>query len=117
MLAALIWLLLFQFAGDVTARWLELPFPGPVLGMAMLFVVLVIRGRVPENLRSTGDRLLQHLMLLLVPATAGVMVDFKRFAAEWLPIVLAGVGGAAVTIAVTALTLHLLLAGSNRRTS
>jgi holin-like protein len=52
---------------------------------------------------------------LLVPATTGVMLHFKRVGEEWLPIMLAGVGGAAVTMAVTALTLRLLLARSKER--
>ena len=110
MLGALTWLLLFQLIGEVAVRWLKLPLPGSVVGMLLLFAGLVIRGSVPEHLHATGNMLVQHLMLLLVPATAGVMLHFKRLGEEWLPIILAGIGGAAVTMAVTALTLRLLLA-------
>ena len=95
MLGAFIFLLLFQLVGEVTVRLLNLPLPGPVVGMLGLFVVLVIRGGVPENLQTTSNALLQYLMLLLVPATTGVMMYFNRLAEEWLAIVLAGVGGAA----------------------
>ena len=114
-LGAFIFLLLFQLVGEVTVRLLNLPLPGPVVGMLGLFVVLVIRGGVPENLQATSNTLLQYLMLLLVPATTGVMMYFDRLAEEWLAIVLAGVGGAAVTMAATALTLRLLLARSHKR--
>ena len=110
MIGALIVVLLFQLAGEVTVRGLRLPFPGPVVGLLLLFLVLVVRGGVPENLRATSSMLLQHLMLLLVPATAAVIVHLERVREEWLPILLAGVGGTAVTLAVTALTLQLLLA-------
>jgi putative effector of murein hydrolase LrgA (UPF0299 family) len=109
MLGAFAWLLLFQLVGDLTVWWWKLPVPGPVLGMLLLFAVLVARGSVPQDLGTTSHTLLQHLMLLLVPATAGLMIHFKRLAAEWLPIMLAGVGGAAMTMAVTALTLHIFL--------
>lgn len=112
MLGTLTWLLLFQLVGDVTVQWLTLPLPGPVVGMVLLFAVLVLRGGVPEHLRTTSQALLQHLMLLLVPATTAVMLHFQRLSEVWLPIMLAGVGGAAVTLAVTALTLRLLLARS-----
>ena len=115
MLGAFTWLLLFQLVGEITVRWSKLPLPGAVVGMLLLFAVLVTRGGVPENLRATSNTLLQHLMLLLVPATTGVMIHFKRVGKEWLPIVLAGVGGAAVTMAVTALSLRLLLARRNER--
>ena len=115
MLGALTWLLLCQLVGEVAVRRFKLPLPGPVVGMLLLFAALVIRGGVPEHLHATSTMLLQHLMLLLVPATTGVMLHFKRVGEEWLPIMLAGVGGAAVTMAVTALTLRLLLAPSKER--
>ena len=115
MLSALIWLVLFQLAGEVTVRWLTLPFPGPVVGMLLLFAALVIRGGVPEHLRTTSNTLLQHLMLLLVPATTGLMLHFRRLGEEWFPILAGAIGGTAVTMAVTALTLHLLLAHRKER--
>ena len=116
MLGTLIRLLLFQLAGEVTVRWLKLPFPGPVVGLIFLFAVLVIRGGIPEGLSSTSNTLLQHLMLLLVPATTAVMLHGTRLGNEWLPITLGAVGGAAITIAVTALTLRLLLVARGERT-
>jgi holin-like protein len=109
MLAGLSCLFLFQLLGEVIVRSLVLPFPGPVVGMLLFFVMLLIRGSIPETLRTTSSTLLQHLMLLLVPATAAVMLHFRRIGDEWLPIVLAGLGGTVVTMAVTALTLNLLL--------
>ena len=115
MLGAFTWLLLFQLAGEVTVWWLKLPLPGAVVGMLLLFAWLVIRSGVPEHLRAAGNTLLQHLMLLLVPATTGVMVHGKRIGEEWLPILVTGVGGAALTMAVTALTLRLLLARGTAR--
>ena len=96
-------------------RWTGLPLPGPVVGMVLLFFALVLRGGVPASLRDTSGRLLQHLMLLLVPASTAVMLHGQRVGDEWLPIVLAAVGGAAVTMAVTALTLRWLLARTTPR--
>jgi holin-like protein len=115
MLGAFTSLLLFQLAGEVAVRWLRLPLPGAVVGMLLLFGWLVIRSSVPEHLRAAGNTLLQHLMLLLVPATTGVMVHGKRVGEEWLSILLAGVGGAALTMAVTALTVRLLIARGTAR--
>ena len=44
MLSALTQLLIFQLAGEVTARGFNLPVPGPVLGMLFLFIALMIKG-------------------------------------------------------------------------
>ena len=49
------------------------------------------------------------MMLLIVPAVAGVMLHFHRVGREWQPFVAACVVGAIVTLAVTALVLNWLL--------
>lgn len=109
MLGALTLLLLYQLAGEVTVQFLGLPVPGPVLGMALLFATLVVRGGVPDDLRNTAANLLQHLSLLFVPAGAGVMVHFGRLGDEWVAIVVALVASTAVTLAITSLLLRRLL--------
>ena len=109
MLAALTLLLLFQLAGEVIVQFFALPVPGPVVGMALLFVTLVIRGGVPDDLRNTANNLLQHLSLLFVPAGAGVMVHLARLGDEWLAIVVALIASTSITLAVTGLLLCRLL--------
>ena len=90
MLASLTWLLLYQLTGEILARVLSLPVPGPVIGMALLFATLVIRGHfgrpLPQPLQHTAHVLLQHLSLLFVPAGTGVMIYLQLIADEWLPI-------------------------------
>jgi len=115
MVAAFLSLLLFQLAGEIVVRALHVPVPGPVAGMAGLFAALAILGRVPESLRTTSDALLQRLMLLLVPATAGLMLQIDRLGRDWIAIAVAGVGGTAVTLATTALTLRVLIGRGSRR--
>lgn len=107
MLAALTQLLLFQLAGEVIARGLALPIPGPVLGMLLLFVALVLRGGPGRNLQSTGQTLLQHLSLLFVPAGTGIMVHLHRVADEWLPLALSLLVSTTATLIVTALVMKL----------
>ncbi len=107
MLSALTQLLLFQLAGEVLARGLALPIPGPVLGMLFLFVALIIRGGADHELQGTSQTLLQHLSLLFVPAGTGIMVHLHRVADEWLPLLLSLLISTAITLAVTALVMHL----------
>jgi holin-like protein len=113
MLGAFTWLILFQLIGELAVRLVGLPLSGPVAGMLLLFAALTARGEVAEDLRATSGTLLQYLTLVLVPPTVGIMNHFARIYEEWLPILLASVGGAAITMAVTALTLRLLLASSS----
>jgi holin-like protein len=103
-------LLVFQLLGEVTVQWLKLPLPGPLIGMLLLFAALVLYGRVPERLHLASGNLLQHLMLLFIPAVTGVMIHFERVGREWVAFLIAGIGGTAITLVVTAFTLRLLLA-------
>ncbi len=66
------WLLLFQAAGEVLARALGLPFPGPVVGMLLLLGGLAVP-TVRAAVRQCADFLLAHLSLLFVPVGVGVL--------------------------------------------
>ena len=115
MLASLTTLLVFQLAGEVAARGLNLPVPGPVLGMLFLFIALVLRGGPGHELQATGSTLLQHLSLLFVPAGVGIMVHLHRVADEWLPLLLSLLISTAATLVVTALVMKLCMRGQAAR--
>ncbi|MGV1016975.1 MAG: CidA/LrgA family protein [Fluviibacter phosphoraccumulans] len=112
MIAALTWLLLYQLTGEILAHVLMLPIPGPVIGMALMFLTLVVRGYgerpVPKALQQTASTLLQHLSLLFVPAGTGVMLYLQLIVDEWLPIGVALVISTLGAMAVTALILRTL---------
>ena len=89
MIGGLIVILMCQLAGEAVARGLGVPIPGPVIGMALLFALLVLRdrftARLPERARGdtlerTGQGLLAHLSLLFIPAGVGVVQNLGVFA-------------------------------------
>lgn len=114
MIASLTTLLTLQLLGEVVARWLGLPVPGPVLGMLFLFLWLVLRSGPDDELQTTSNALLQHLSLLFVPAGTGIMVHLHLVGDEWLPLLLSLVLSTAVTLTVTALVMKACLRGVSR---
>ena len=106
MVAGFAWLLVFQLAGEVLVRSLQLPVPGPVVGMLLLLLVLIWRGGPGENLRNAGNGLLANLSLLFVPAGVGIMVHGHRIAAEWQALVAAVIGSTVLGLAVTVLVMR-----------
>lgn len=106
MVSGFAWLLVFQLAGEVMVRGLQLPVPGPVLGMLLLLLVLIWRGGPSDNLRNTSQGLLGHLSLLFVPAGVGIMVHGHRIADEWLALVVALLFSTVLALAVTALVMR-----------
>jgi putative effector of murein hydrolase LrgA (UPF0299 family) len=106
MILPLATLLVFQLAGEVIARGLGLPLPGPVIGMAMLFVAVMASPRLAEGLRPVASGLLAHLSLLFVPAGVGVVGHLDLIAAEGAGLGLALVGSTVLAIAAGALTFR-----------
>lgn len=108
-------LLACQMLGELVARGLSLAIPGPVIGMVILLVALMLYGKVPASLRTTGEGLLRYLTLLFVPAGVGLMVHGALIGADFWPIVVTLVGATAVTLAVTGWVLTRLTRGQRRR--
>lgn len=100
-------LLVYQLVGEIAVRLLGLPIPGPVLGMVMLFITLMIQGRAPESVDQASTALLSHLSLLFVPAGVGMMAHFGRIAEEWVPITLALLLSTVITMVATALIMQV----------
>lgn len=112
MIGAIVALLLMQLAGTLLVQFLRLPLPGPVLGMLLLFAWLAWRRHVPEALSRTAQTLLENLSLLFVPAGVGIIAHWHEVAGQAGRIAAVLVLGAAVTLVVTAYTLHWLLVRS-----
>ena len=53
MLAAITVLLVCQLVGEIVVVAFGLPVPGPVVGMVLLFVHLIVRRGVSEDLSNT----------------------------------------------------------------
>ncbi|WP_428035831.1 CidA/LrgA family protein [Amphritea sp.] len=106
MLIGFLILLLFQFAGELIVVVSGLPVPGPVVGMVLLLLGLIVKGEVPGYLRIPSEALLKHLALLFVPAGVGLMTHFGLLRQDWLAILVALIISTALTIVVTALILN-----------
>ena len=112
MLTGFIVLLVCQIAGELLVRVLDLPLPGPVVGMVLMLVVLQVRRPRPESgLVQAPRALLRHLPLLYVPAGVGVIAYLSRLGGDAVPVVgglvLSWLAGLVVAASVTALTLRL----------
>jgi holin-like protein len=108
MLESLTLLLVCQLIGEAVVRYLALPVPGPVVGMVLMFGLLVVRGKVPEDLTKTTGTLLDNLSLLFVPAGVGVILYADLIAAEWKAIGAALIVSTIATLAVTSLLMKKL---------
>lgn len=100
-------LLFYQLLGTVIVLLLGIKLPGPVVGMFMLFLTLLLLRKVPESLESTSTSLLSHLSLLFVPAGVGVVSHLQRIGSEWFPIVTTLFVSTIISMAMTAWVMQL----------
>jgi holin-like protein len=102
------WLLVLQSAGELLARALRLPLPGPVVGLVLLLLALRFEA-VRTPVAACADFLLAHLSLLFVPVGVGVMTHLGllgEYGARLLAVIVLSTW---VGLAVTALLLRALV--------
>ncbi|MFV0382691.1 CidA/LrgA family protein [Paracoccus sp. (in: a-proteobacteria)] len=77
-------LLCCQLAGEVAARLLGLPVPGPVIGLVLLVAVFLVSPAVVGYVGPLSRAILANLSLLFVPAGVGVVGNLNILSANWL---------------------------------
>lgn len=117
MIVSLTLILLAQLVGEALARGAALPVPGPVIGMALLLLFMVVRDRwrrqavrilaaplVDGTLERSGKGLLAHLSLMFIPAGAGIVGRLDVLEAHGLALACVVVVSTLATLTATALT-------------
>lgn len=110
MINGITWLVVFQFLGTALVTVTDLPVPGPVVGMVLLLVALVLRKPGPgAHVHQVADGLLAHLQLFFIPAGVGIIVYLHTLAQDALPIVVALVVSWLVGLLVVGAVVQLWL--------
>jgi len=115
LLRGLTWLVLFQLLGTAINHLFLPVLPGPIVGLLLMLVFLVVRGEVGESLSLASSSLLRYLPLLLVPPAVGVMVYATDIAADFWAIVGALVLSLLVSMAFVGVLMHKLVKRQARR--
>ena len=89
MLKGIIVLLFCQFIGECIAKFFELLVPGPVIGMVLLLIFLLIRKESFESLDNAVALHLRYLPLLFIPAAMGIITQIDIITREFWAIAIA----------------------------
>lgn len=103
MIAALAMILGFQLVGEIASRALDLPLPGPVVGLCLLVAACLIRPSLADRLRAVTTGLLQHLSLFFVPAGVGIVAHLALIREHGIGLAVAIAGSTLLAIAAGAL--------------
>lgn len=101
--------ILFWQAGNFIARWLALPLPGSIIGLALLLLLLTLK-IIPLAWLETGTNvLLSEMLLFFVPAVIGVMKYAQLLMSSGWRILLAIAASVIVAMAVAGLLVEAIV--------
>ncbi|TVZ57528.1 holin-like protein [Flavobacteriaceae bacterium MAR_2010_105] len=103
MLKALFYVFLFLFIGELIVDLVEMPFPGNILGMILIFIALKLKLIKLQSVKPASDKLLKHMVLFFIPYGVGLMVYFDFIKANWVVLVVATGLSTLLTLYVTAI--------------
>ena len=108
MLKGIIVLLLFQFLGECVAKFFSLLVPGPVIGMILLLVFLLIRKSSFYSLDNAVALHLRYLPLLFIPAAMGIITQIDIITREFWAIAIALFIGTLIALVFASLFMDYL---------
>ncbi|WOH36056.1 CidA/LrgA family protein [Thalassotalea fonticola] len=100
-------LLLFQLLGEIIVIFFELPVSGPVMGIVLLLIALLIKGSVGKSLNNASTTLIGHLSIMFVPVSVGLMAHYELLMNEWLAITVTLLGSTIIMLVSTALLMSI----------
>jgi holin-like protein len=107
MIEGLVQLFLWQGLGELASKFLLPNIPGPVLGLLFLLAYLFIKNDINAPLAMVADTFRQHLGLLFIPASVGVILFLPDLKTHALAVSLALIVSVVLAIGVTAVALKI----------
>lgn len=92
-------------AGEGIALLLPFAFPGSVIGMILLFLLLLTVLRV-EHIQIKTDFLLKNMAFFFIPAGVSIMGEFSLLWQNIVPVIVICVVSTLLTFGATALTVR-----------
>lgn len=116
MLQGIFIIFLFQLIGEMVQKYFALTIPGPVIGLVLLLLALLLPGRrgatvkarFEQGLATTSSALLGHLPLLFVPIGVGVVMHISELEESLLAVLGVIFAGTVASIGFSALLMQKL---------
>lgn len=109
MIDGLLILLLFQFLGEIIVRLADLALPGPVVGMVLLLLALLLNIPFSQRVAGAAGALIKHITLLIFPLGVGIVMQWHRYQDNALALGVAVVFGTVISLVLVVLMLKVLL--------
>lgn len=100
------------YLGEVISKSINFPFPGPVIGMLILFILLEKKLINVEFIEKGANNILLNLAIFFIPPGVGLISALDLLNGNILKIVITMIITTILTMGMTGLTVQYLI---NRR--
>lgn len=107
-------ILLIAYVGELVHTVFNLPIPGNVLGMLLLFIGLSTGIVKIKMIDTISNFLLEHLSFFFVPAGVGILACFPLLKDNWISFILVCILTTILIIVITGWTIQLYIKRSDQ---
>jgi holin-like protein len=108
-----LWLIAFWLIGSLLVQLGHLPLSPGVIGLVLLTLYFVARGRVHGTIASASQPLIMMLAMLIMPGVVGVFQVLDQISEYWLAVMMSLVLGTLLSVASTLWLIRRLLPHSS----
>lgn len=109
MIYGLFVLLAFQTLGELIKIATATMLPGPVIGLLMLFLVLLVRRGIPHVIGDVSGKLIAALPLLLTPPSVGMFFLADQLHGKGYEVAFAVITGTVLTLLFSGVLMMWLI--------
>lgn len=73
--------------GEVLKYFIPLPIPGSIYGLILMFILLLTKLIKVDQVRETGEFLIEIMPLMFIPAGVGLMTSWSDIQAFLVPLI------------------------------
>ena len=102
------------FVGDIISYLLPIPFPGSVIAMVLLFILLCCGAVRKRRIEAITDFLLKNMSLMFIPPTVSIIGYLDVLGEVFVPFVVICLITTVLTFLATAYSVKLVIFLINR---
>ena len=92
-----------QFACNMLIKCFNIPFPAPIMGIIVLFLLLQLNILKREWIKDICELMLKYMPLLFVPLSVGIVAYYGIIEKNLIPILINVIGTTTLTLLLTAM--------------
>ncbi|SHJ72635.1 CidA/LrgA family protein [Tepidibacter formicigenes] len=101
-------ILIISFLGEFISSFFNLPIPGSIIGMIILFICLCTKIIKLDMINEISKFLIDHLAFFFIPVGVGLISSLNLLEGKWMLIILISLISTVLVIFTTGFTVQLL---------